>query len=228
MSRVLIGIGAVIVLAGAVFAVVHFSSRPEPVAFIPQNGWVPVVSAVKKERGPVHVVGTFGAWRLLCRDIGPRGGGRTTTPVINNLAGAPESPAPKGHCAVALLMRHLAAPKEWLNLRLLNPATGPGAIATLAYAHGHTGKPFIAMPGSSGEEVDLRADKNIVTMWTQRCIRGVCLTFSELTPSDLDSILSAHTLVILLAPTKPTKADEVHLPTDGLRAAFTALRRQPA
>lgn len=224
MSRVLIGIGAVIVLAGAVFAIVNFSSgsRQQP-ALTPQNGWVPVVASAKSKPDP-HVAGAFGAWRVVCRNITAGGRSQAKAPFINNLTPT-SAPPESGRCAAALIMRRLGAPKEWLNLRLQTSATPDGAIAVLAY---RTSERFIALPNQAPEAVDIRADKYLVTMWTQRCSRGICFAITDLTPSDLGSILSAHTLVIQLSQGKPTKANEVHLPTEGLRAAFAALQRQPA
>lgn len=236
MQRVLIGVFAAVVLAGAVFAIVHFSSRQTP-AFGPQNGWVPVVMTPVDRA--VHVVGTFGSWRLVCRVVGPRRGSGAHAPALNNSPAASQFPKTRNICAVVLLVLkepngavsregRRFAPKEWLNLRFQRPPAGSGAIVLLAFAQAGIGKQSTAPSASQPEQVDLRVDKTTVGLIVRNCVRGTCLAGSELGPSDLEPILSAHTLAILLPRPAPAKVEDVHLPTDGLKAAFAAMQRQPA
>jgi invasion protein IalB len=206
MSKVLMGIAAAIVLAGAVFAVVHFSARPGEVAFTPQNGWVPFVA---KQRGPVHLVGTYGAWEVLCRD----------------------DPPGKSKCVVSLAIRNTAAPKEFLNFRLQNVGAGEGAaaMAVVAFRHGHSGQSFTTVPGeTTKEDVAIKVDRHTTSTWIRQCMRGVCFAVAQLDSTGLNSILSARTLVIGLAATNSAKAVDVYVPTEGLKDAYRALRQQPA
>lgn len=224
MSKILMGIAAVIVLAGAVFAFVHFSQRPAPGAVTAQNGWV-VVKDSPRIKDPA-LVSTFGSWRLLCREVGPRrlhGKAASSSPTAL-------ATAPTRRCAVVVLMRNPGAPKgtkEWLNLRLQNNPGGAGTILVLSYAHGHPGETFVPLPNHRGDTIEVRVDKDTDTMTTNRCIKGICMTIGQLSPSGLDSILSARTIAVTLSATKSARAAEVHVPTDGLKAAFAALRQQP-
>jgi invasion protein IalB len=218
MSKVLIGIAAAIVLAGAMFAVVHFSAGRKPVAAAPQNGWTLVKDAPSVARRNRDVVGTFGAWRLLCPVV---------TPVPGNPTPA-QATAPARHCAIALLMRNRGTRGEWINLRFQKPVKGSGAVMVLFYAHGHAGETFATAPKSPGDEVGVAVDKITGTMHSHGCRDGICLTIAELAPSGLKSLLSAQTLAIRLPQTKSAKAAEVNVPTDGLKAAFAALQRQPS
>lgn len=219
MSKVLIGIAGAIVLAGAVLAFVHFTVHHGPSGPASQVGqqsrWVP---SARKEGGRVQVVGTFGAWRLFCREMA--GGGAS--------AGGYGMPPQHRRCSVSLLMRNLASPKQFLELRFQNDPTDPTnstAIAMLAYGHSGGGVNSVA-PGSPGEQIDFIADQKTQHLSILRCFKGICFTISPLSSSGVDTLLSAHTLVVKLPATKSAKADQVHLPTDGLNAAFTALRRQ--
>lgn len=240
MNKVLIGLGAAVVLAGALFAIVRFSSPREP-APTPQNGWVSVVIDMKRHPPMVRVDRYYGSWRLICRDM-PLRGGQIQQPATGNLVGASQSPKPKPLCAVVLLMMREPsgvapkqpirlspgkpfAPEKWLNLGFQRPATGSGAIATLAYAHNPGEKPS-AGPGSAVEQIGLKADANTIGLTIRNCARGRCFARNELTPSDLASLRSAQRLAILFPPSQV--AGEVILPTDGLKAALTALGRPTA
>lgn len=226
MSKVLIGVAAAIVLAGAVFAIMHFSHGPAPVASSAKNGWTPLKNA-PGARDP-GLVATFGAWRLVCREVRPGSGRRTQGTTANNLPPTSAASAPKRRCAIALLMRNQGVPKEWLNLRFQRNPGGEGFVVVIFYAHGHAKENFVSMPSKRPDEIDIRTDKSTDNMTVDRCVRGICMTIGDVTQSGLDSIVSAHTLVIRLPATKSAKAAEMHVPTDGLKAAFAALRREPA
>ena len=230
------GMGAAIVLAGVVFAFVHFSSRLSHPAFTGEKSWAPVLIVPRANQSGVKVAGTFGAWRLLCRNV----------PNLR-MPGASES---KHLCAVALVMRNRGT-KEWLNLRFLKPGMGLGAmpqgglgamtpagpadkppagssaLAMLVFAQRDSAG-SLAGPAAARGSVNVRADKHTIKLMLRRCAKGVCFAMALLGPSDLDPVLSAHSLLMRLPSAKPTKSDEVHLPTDDLRAAFEALQRQPA
>ena len=230
MSKVMIGVAAAIVLAGAVLAYLHFahgpSHGPAPTAATTQNGWT-VVKDSPRIVDP-GLVGKFGSWRLICGDMGPR---RMQGSKAPKLPMAPAAGAPVRHCKVAILMRNPASPKgarEWLNLRFQDNPEGTGKILVLAYAHGHAGETFVPLPTRPGDRIDVRADQTTDTMMTDRCVKGICMTIAVLSDSGLDTLVSAHTLVVTLSANKSVKAAEIHIPTAGLKDAFAAMRRQPA
>jgi invasion protein IalB len=223
MSRVLIGVAAAIVVAAGVFAVVHFSSGHRSTA--PRSGWAVVPNApTLKER---DLVGTFGPWRLLCRNEAPGKAGNGQRATTGNSPVA-EPAAPRHRCAVVLLMRNLGARKDWLNLRFVRLPTGSGANEVLFYTHGHIGETFVAKPGRNDEVIGFTAGRSTAIMASRGCNQGMCLATMELPPNDVNLILSAPTLAIQFPETKAGKADSVSIPTEGLKAAFAAMQRQPS
>ena len=233
MQRVLIGIGAAIVLAGAVLAVVyyssHSSSRQEQAAYTPRNGWVPAVATVMQHGPNSRVAGVYDAWRVICSNAEPRRAALPNTAGIQNIPGVKgESLAAKGRCGLVLVMRNTRADREWLDIRLQPAASGPGAIITIVYKHGHGMQTFLVAPSARGDEVDIKPDGRTFKAWTQICFRGSCIAKSRLSLPDLNSVLSAQTLVIELNPAEPKQAVAVYIPIDGLKAAFAAMQQQPA
>jgi invasion protein IalB len=226
MRKVLIGVASAIVLGGVVFAIVHFAFGPA--SFQAQNGWVPVTGVPKHQHGPVRIAATFGAWRLICRNLKP---GETAKPAlphvtINNLSftgvSQPRSAA-AGRCALALVMRNPNARREFLSFRLQNLTTGSGTIMQVAYSRQNKPKKV----GPQAVAVNVRTDAHTLALGDLMCgPQGVCFTMTELAPDELSSVLSASTIEVLLPP-QPGETDEISVPTDGLKAAFSALGRQP-
>jgi invasion protein IalB len=220
MRKVLIATGAAIVLAAAVFAIVHYSAPREQMAVKPdQGGWVPVAV---RETPRLHKVGAFGAWSLFCRDLEPAANEGKAAP--NKLPGTSRAPQTRGRCVVWLVMRNQRAKRELLNLRLLNSFSGDGQMMQVIYQRGPAHRPDLMAERMPIPSVEVKADGRIITL-LQRCL-GVCVAMSNLTSYDLDAVQSARSLVIQLSVAKPAKANIVTVPTEGLKAALAAFRRQ--
>lgn len=214
MSKPAVLAAAAICFIGAIGAGVYVWTRAPAV-----HQWA-VVSHLSHPAGErpsqkPRIQREFGDWHLSCRTVPPPPASKFG--FIQNFGILPEHAIdkPSGTCRAFIFMADLKNPQR---VMVFDLRFGPGNTLLIATA-------VYPVRGKVGDKVVLKLNQESLGLPTRACGRKRCYATLDLSGQDIDDLADSEKITAQLPRSADGESDEIDIPTRGLSAALSALRK---
>jgi invasion protein IalB len=162
-----------------------------------------------------RVLREFGDWHLTCRTVPPPPPPKFG--FIQNFGILPQHAIdkPSGDCRTFIFMADRENPQR---VMVLDLRFGPGNALLMATA-------VYPVLGKVGDRVTLKLNQESLAFSSRACGRKRCYATLNISGQDIDDLVDSDKITAQLPPSPDGERDEIYIPTRGLNAALSALKK---